>query len=111
MTSLERIMCPIQRGNSRVGDKGLTLTSGQAGLNLGARLQSLGLTALIIDKNNRVGDNWRNRYRVSHHDSLSYNKSLPSPDSCDTRPGRIHASSLSPVPQELATVYAKGQAG
>lgn len=44
----------------------LTLTDlGQAGLNLGARLQSLGLSTLIVDKNNRVGDNWRNRYRVS----------------------------------------------
>ncbi|KAF4126256.1 putative flavoprotein CzcO associated with the cation diffusion facilitator CzcD [Geosmithia morbida] len=37
---------------------------GQAGLNVGARLQSLGMTALIIDKNDRVGDNWRNRYRT-----------------------------------------------
>ena len=31
---------------------------------MAARLQSMGLSALIIDKNNRVGDNWRNRYRV-----------------------------------------------
>lgn len=38
--------------------------SGQSGLNLGARLQSLGISCLIIDKNDRVGDNWRNRYRV-----------------------------------------------
>lgn len=38
---------------------------GQAGLNVGARLQSLGVSCLIVDKNERVGDNWRNRYRVS----------------------------------------------
>lgn len=37
---------------------------GQSGLNLGARLQSLGLSCLIVDKNERVGDNWRQRYRV-----------------------------------------------
>lgn len=39
--------------------------TGQAGLNVGARLQSLGVSCLIVDKNERVGDNWRNRYRVS----------------------------------------------
>ena len=38
---------------------------GQAGLNVGARLQALGLSCLIIDKNERIGDNWRGRYRVS----------------------------------------------
>ena len=31
---------------------------------MGARLQSLGVSCLIIDKNERVGDNWRHRYRV-----------------------------------------------
>lgn len=31
---------------------------------MGARLQSVGLSCLIIDKNERVGDNWRHRYRV-----------------------------------------------
>jgi hypothetical protein len=41
--------------------------AGQSGLNLGARLQSVGVSALIIDKNERVGDNWRHRYRVSCH--------------------------------------------
>ncbi|CAG8290935.1 unnamed protein product [Penicillium salamii] len=37
---------------------------GQAGLNMGARLQSVGVSCLIIDKNERVGDNWRHRYRT-----------------------------------------------
>ena len=41
------------------------LCVGQAGLNMAARLQSLGVSNLIIDKNERIGDNWRNRYRVS----------------------------------------------
>jgi Predicted flavoprotein involved in K+ transport len=43
----------------------LVVGAGQAGLNMGARLQNLGLSCLIVDKNERVGDNWRNRYRVS----------------------------------------------
>ncbi|KAJ5554067.1 hypothetical protein N7513_004026 [Penicillium frequentans] len=30
----------------------------------GARLQSLGLSCLIVDKHERVGDNWRKRYRT-----------------------------------------------
>ena len=42
----------------------LVIGAGQAGLNVAARLQSLGMTALIVDKNDRIGDNWRNRYRT-----------------------------------------------
>ncbi|KAJ5620703.1 hypothetical protein N7510_004687 [Penicillium lagena] len=42
----------------------LVVGAGQAGLNMGARLQSLGVSCLIVDKNERVGDNWRNRYRT-----------------------------------------------
>lgn len=38
--------------------------AGQSGLNLGARLQQLGLSTLIIDKAERIGDNWRKRYKV-----------------------------------------------
>ncbi|KAJ5789761.1 uncharacterized protein N7518_006772 [Penicillium psychrosexuale] len=42
----------------------LIVGAGQAGLNIGARLQSLGVSCLIVDKNEHVGDNWRNRYRT-----------------------------------------------
>ncbi|VUC35020.1 unnamed protein product [Clonostachys rosea] len=42
----------------------LVVGAGQSGLNIAARLQSLGLSVLVIDKNDRVGDNWRNRYRT-----------------------------------------------
>ncbi len=38
--------------------------AGQAGLNLGARLQAFGMSCVIVDKNVRIGDNWRYRYRV-----------------------------------------------
>ena len=35
--------------------------AGQGGLTSAARLQNLGIPTLIIDRNPRVGDNWRNR--------------------------------------------------
>lgn len=40
----------------------LIVGAGQAGLMVAARLKCLGIKSLIIDKNGRVGDNWRNRY-------------------------------------------------
>lgn len=43
----------------------LIVGAGQSGLNLGARLQALGMSCLLVDKNERVGDNWRHRYKVS----------------------------------------------
>lgn len=48
-----------------MGYSGADACTGQAGLNMAARLQNLGLSCLIIDKHERVGDNWRKRYRVS----------------------------------------------
>jgi cation diffusion facilitator CzcD-associated flavoprotein CzcO len=38
------------------------LGSGQGGLSLAARLGQLGVDTLVIEKNRRVGDNWRKRY-------------------------------------------------
>jgi cation diffusion facilitator CzcD-associated flavoprotein CzcO len=36
-------------------------------------LQSLGLSVLIVDKNERIGDNWRHRYRtLVTHDPVQY---------------------------------------
>jgi hypothetical protein len=52
-------------GFINLGDCNADIWIGQAGLNIGARLQSVGISCLIVDKNDRVGDNWRNRYRVS----------------------------------------------
>ena len=37
---------------------------GQAGLSIAARLTQLGVDTLIVDRNARVGDNWRNRYHA-----------------------------------------------
>jgi cation diffusion facilitator CzcD-associated flavoprotein CzcO len=40
----------------------LIVGGGQAGLILAARLGQMGVDALIVERNPRVGDNWRNRY-------------------------------------------------
>ncbi|KAH0372796.1 FAD/NAD(P)-binding domain-containing protein, partial [Aureobasidium melanogenum] len=51
----------------------LIIGAGQAGLNLAARLQALGLSTLIVDRQARVGDNWRSRYRtLVTHDPVTY---------------------------------------
>jgi heterodisulfide reductase subunit A-like polyferredoxin len=40
----------------------LIIGGGQGGLSLAARLKCLGVSCLVLEKNERVGDNWRNRY-------------------------------------------------
>lgn len=50
----------------------LILGAGHNGLMLAARLRVLGIPSLIIDRNARVGDNWRNRYSsLSLHTPLA----------------------------------------
>ena len=41
----------------------LVIGAGQGGLNLAARLGTLDILTLVIERNPRVGDNWRNRYK------------------------------------------------
>ena len=41
----------------------LVLGAGHSGLSAAARLKALGLDTLVVEKNPRVGDNWRTRYR------------------------------------------------
>ncbi len=56
---------------------------GQGGIMLGARLRRLGVTAIIIEKNARPGDSWRNRYKsLCLHDPVWYDHLpyLPFPD-------------------------------
>lgn len=51
----------------------LIVGGGQGGLALGARLKQLGVSTLIIDRQARVGDQWRSRYRsLSLHDPVWY---------------------------------------
>ncbi|KAF4634124.1 hypothetical protein G7Y89_g3975 [Cudoniella acicularis] len=62
----------------------LILGAGQAGLSVAARLKMLGVKSLIVDREDRIGDNWRTRYHqlVLHDpvwfDHLPY---LPFPES------------------------------
>ena len=40
---------------------------------MAARLKQLGVETLIVDRNPRIGDNWRNRYhQLVLHDSVWY---------------------------------------
>ena len=41
----------------------LVIGGGQGGIGLGARLRRLGVPALVVDRNPRPGDAWRNRYK------------------------------------------------
>lgn len=46
---------------------------GQGGIALGARLKRLGVDTIILEKNPRAGDSWRNRYRsLVLHDPVWY---------------------------------------
>jgi putative flavoprotein involved in K+ transport len=56
---------------------------GQGGIGLGARLKRLGVPTIIIEKNKRAGDSWRNRYKsLCLHDPVWYDHMpyLPFPD-------------------------------
>jgi putative flavoprotein involved in K+ transport len=56
---------------------------GQGGIGLGARLRRLGVPTIIIEKNKKPGDSWRNRYKsLCLHDPVWYDHMpyLPFPD-------------------------------
>lgn len=56
---------------------------GQGGIALGARLRQLGIPALVVERNARAGDSWRNRYKtLCLHDPVWYDHLpyLPFPD-------------------------------
>ncbi len=56
---------------------------GQGGIVLGARLKRLGVPTIIVEKNARPGDSWRNRYKtLCLHDPVWYDHLpyLPFPD-------------------------------
>ena len=51
----------------------LIIGGGQGGLALAARLKSLEVPALVVERNARAGDSWRNRYRsLVLHDPVWY---------------------------------------
>lgn len=46
---------------------------GQGGIAMGARLRQLGVSTIIIEKNDKPGDSWRNRYKsLCLHDPVWY---------------------------------------
>jgi cation diffusion facilitator CzcD-associated flavoprotein CzcO len=52
----------------------LVVGGGQAGLSIAARLKVLGVDALIVDREQRIGDNWRNRYHaLTLHNQVQVN--------------------------------------
>ncbi|KIK47187.1 hypothetical protein CY34DRAFT_9210 [Suillus luteus UH-Slu-Lm8-n1] len=49
------------------------LGGGQSGLDVAARLKMLGMKTLVVEKNERIGDNWRKRYAaLCLHDPVWY---------------------------------------
>jgi hypothetical protein len=49
----------------------LVIGAGQSGLAIAARLKALDVSALVVDKNERIGDSWRKRYDcLSLHDPV-----------------------------------------
>ena len=61
----------------------LIVGGGQGGLALAARLEALGVPALVVERRARIGDSWRHRYRsLVLHDPVWYDHMpyLPFPD-------------------------------
>ncbi|KAF8345500.1 hypothetical protein F5887DRAFT_1190190 [Amanita rubescens] len=51
----------------------LIIGGGQSGLDVAARLKSLDIPTLVVERNERIGDNWRNRYdALCLHDVVWY---------------------------------------
>ncbi|MCA3358361.1 MAG: NAD(P)-binding domain-containing protein [Roseomonas sp.] len=52
----------------------LVIGAGQAGLGVAARLGQLGLDTLVVEKHDRIGDNWRKRYHsLALHNQVHVN--------------------------------------
>jgi len=52
----------------------IVVGGGQAGLSIAARLKQLGVDTLIVDRHQRIGDNWRKRYHaLTLHNEMHVN--------------------------------------
>lgn len=61
----------------------LVIGAGQAGLSIAARLRQLDIPCLVVERNQRVGDNWRHRYHalVLHNQrSVNHLPYMPFPE-------------------------------
>ena len=57
----------VRRSDARYDDRDpavLVVGGGQAGLSIAARLKHLEVDTLIVDRGQRIGDNWRKRYHA-----------------------------------------------
>jgi hypothetical protein len=84
----------------------LVIGAGHSGLNIAARLGMLDIPTLVIEKNERVGDNWRKRYKT-------YNKSLLSliEQACVARSRVVRSPPIYPIPTTLAYVHTQRYMG
>jgi len=65
----------------------IVVGAGQAGLDIAARLGQLGVDTLIVDRHQRIGDNWRNRYHsLTLHNEVHVNHMpyMPFPETWPT---------------------------
>ena len=73
VTWLERREKEAKELGTKVQPYCLVIGGGQGGIMLGARLRKLNVPTIIIDKNERPGDTWRNRYKsLCLHDPVWY---------------------------------------
>jgi len=80
----------LERKTQEEAELGLTrqpycvvIGGGQGGIALGARLKRLGVSTIVLEKNARAGDSWRNRYKsLCLHDPVWYDHLpyMPFPD-------------------------------
>ncbi|KAH8092246.1 hypothetical protein BXZ70DRAFT_466132 [Cristinia sonorae] len=80
--------------DSQVQPEVIVVGSGNAALGVAARLGTLGVRTLVVEKNQRVGDNWRNRYdALCLHDTV-WSNHLPYLDFPPTWPAFTPARKL-----------------
>jgi cation diffusion facilitator CzcD-associated flavoprotein CzcO len=67
----------LRRASAEYADRDpdvLVVGGGQAGLTIAARLKQLNIDALIVDREKRIGDNWRRRYHaLTLHNQVQVN--------------------------------------
>jgi cation diffusion facilitator CzcD-associated flavoprotein CzcO len=86
----------------------LSVGAGHNGLATAAQLKSMGIDALVVDTQKRVGDNWRLRYRY-----VSYTHSYVVTDvqiSLASRSGLGQSPPFHPIPSYLAALHPRWKA-
>ena len=67
----------VRRSDAEYSDRDpvvLVVGGGQAGLSIAARLTQMQVDTLIVDREQRIGDNWRNRYHaLTLHNQVQVN--------------------------------------